>query len=138
MYSVVVIVGTAALAGGAEGLAGISGKDNIEGTAEVPGIETAEVIPDRGPSEVSRALGGDEDRPRPFLPFDEGTGMEAGFGEHDAQIQASAARAEGQSMPGTWHHVIHRTPRIRRRSGVTRPRANIRSRMLLLITLTGR
>jgi hypothetical protein len=27
--------------------------------------------------------------------------METGFGEHEAQIQASAACAEGQSVPGT-------------------------------------
>ena len=32
----------------------------------------------------------------------------------------------------------HRTPRIRRRSGVTSPRASMASRMVLLIVLTGR
>ena len=35
------IVGPAALSGGAEGLAGISGEDDVEGTAERPGIEAA-------------------------------------------------------------------------------------------------
>ena len=42
------IVGTAALASSAEGLAGIPGEDGIEGTAEGPGIEGSQVIPDRG------------------------------------------------------------------------------------------
>jgi hypothetical protein len=95
------IVGTAALSGGAEGLAGIPGQDGIEGTAEVSGIEAAQVVPDWRGCEVSCALGGDEDGSRIGLPFDKGAGVEAGFGEHDAQIQASAACAEGQSMPGT-------------------------------------
>jgi hypothetical protein len=95
------IVGTAALSGCAEGLAGISGEHGIECPAEGPGIEAAQVGPDRGRGEVSCALGGDEDRPWPVLPFDEGAGVIAGFGEHEAQIKASAACAEGQSVPGT-------------------------------------
>ena len=95
------IVGTASLACGAEGLAGIACEDGIEGAAEGKGVEAAQVGPDRGRGEVSRALGGDEDRPWPVLPFDEGAGVIAGFGEHEAQIKASAACAEGQSVPGT-------------------------------------
>ena len=95
------IVDTSALASGAEGLAGISGEDDVEGPAERPGIETAKIVPDRGRGEVSCALGGDEDRAGPVLPFDEGAGVIAGFGEHEAQIKASAACAEGQSVPGT-------------------------------------
>lgn len=95
------IVGAAAFPGRAEGLAGISGKDGVERPAEGPGVEAAQIGPDRGRGEVSRALGGDEDRPWPVLPFDEGAGVIAGFGEHEAQIKASAACAEGQSVPGT-------------------------------------
>jgi len=96
-----VIVGTAALSSGAKGLAGISGENDVEGTAERPGIEAAEIIPDRGRGEVLGALGGDEDGLGPALPLDKGAGVKAGFGEHEAQIQASAACAEGQSVPGT-------------------------------------
>ena len=66
------IIGPAALSSRAEGLAGIA-----------------------------CALGCDEDRPWPVLPFDEGAGVIAGFGEHEAQIKASAACTEGQSVPGT-------------------------------------
>jgi hypothetical protein len=95
------IVGSGALSGRAEGLAGISGEDSIEGPAEREGVEAAQVGPDRGRGEVPGALGGDEDGARPVLPFDEGAGVEAGLSEHDAQIKASAACAEGQSVPGT-------------------------------------
>jgi hypothetical protein len=95
------IVGPAALSRRAEGLAGVSGKDRIEGAAERPGVEAAQVGPDRGRGIVSCALGRDEDRPWPVLPFDEGAGVISGLGEHEAQIKASAACAEGQSVPGT-------------------------------------
>jgi hypothetical protein len=95
------IVGTAALSSGTEGLAGISGEDDVEGAAKGSGIEAAQIVPDRGRGEVFCALGGDEDGAGPVLPFDKGAGVIPGFGEHDAHIQASAACAEGQSVPGT-------------------------------------
>lgn len=95
------IVGPAALSSRAEGLAGIACEDDIEGTAEGPGIEAAQVGPDWGRGEVPGALGRDEDRPWPVLQFDEGAGVIGGLGEHEAQIKASAACAEGQSVPGT-------------------------------------
>ncbi|KGJ23530.1 hypothetical protein IX56_01850 [Paracoccus sanguinis] len=95
------IVGTTAFSGRAEGLAGISGEDGIESPAEGQGVEAAQIGPDRGRGEVSCALGCDEDRPRPVFPFDEGAGVIAGLSEHEAQIKASAASAEGQSVPGT-------------------------------------
>ena len=50
------IVRPGALSGGAEGLAGIPGEDDVKGTAEGPCIETAQVIPDRGRGEVACAL----------------------------------------------------------------------------------
>jgi hypothetical protein len=95
------IVGAAALSGRAEGLAGISGEDGIEGATEGPGIEAAQVGPDRGWGEVPCALGSDEDGTGPVLPFHECAGVIAGLGQHEAQIKASAACAEGQSVPGT-------------------------------------
>ena len=95
------IIGATPFTSGTEGLAGISGEDGIEGAAEGPGIEAAQVGPDWGRDEIPRALGGHEDGARPVLPFDEGAGVIAGFGEHDAQIKASTACAEGQSVPGT-------------------------------------
>jgi hypothetical protein len=95
------IVGTATFSGRAEGLAGVSGEDDVEGTVKGAGIEAAQIIPDWGWGEISRALGGDEHSSWPLLPLDEGAGVKAGFGKHEAQIKASAACAEGQSMPGT-------------------------------------
>ena len=95
------IIGTTTLASGAEGLAGVSGEDDVEGAAEGASIETAEIIPDWRWGEVTCALGRNEDGARPVLPLDKGPSVKAGFGEHDAQIQASAACAEGQSVPGT-------------------------------------
>jgi hypothetical protein len=95
------VVGTLAFASGTEGLAGVSGDDDVEGPAKGPGIEAAKIIPDRCLGEIPCALGGDEDGARPVLPLDKGAGVIAGFGQHDAQIKASAACAEGQSVPGT-------------------------------------
>ena len=95
------VIGTIALSGRAERLAGISGEDNVKGAAEDPGIETAQIVPDWGRGQIPCALGGDEDSAGPVLPLDEGAGVISGFGQHDAHIQASAACAEGQSVPGT-------------------------------------
>lgn len=95
------VIGATAFPGRAEGLAGISGEDSIERPAEGSGIETADVVPDWGRGEVSCALGCDEDGSRPVLPFDKGAGVISGFGEHEAQIKASAACAEGEAVPGT-------------------------------------
>ena len=95
------IVSAATFSGSAEGLAGISGEDDVEGPAEGPGIETTQIVPDGCRGEVSSALGGDEDGAGPIFPFDKCAGVIAGFGEHEAQIQASAACAERQPVPGT-------------------------------------
>jgi hypothetical protein len=95
------VVGTLAFASGTEGLAGISGEDDVESAAEDTGIETADIIPDRRRCEVPRDLGCDEHSSGPDLPFDKCAGVIIGFGEHEAQIKASAACAEGQSVPGT-------------------------------------
>ena len=95
------IVGAATFSGRAEGLAGISGEDDVEGTVKGAGIEAAQIVPDRGWGEIPRALGGDEHSSWPVLPFDKGAGVISGFGKHEAHIQASAACAKGQSVPGT-------------------------------------
>jgi len=95
------VIVTLAFACGTEGLTGISGEDDVEGAAEGTGIEAAEIIPDRGRGEIPGALGSDEDSAGPVLPFDKGACVISWFGEHEAQIKASAACAEGQSVPGT-------------------------------------
>ena len=95
------IVGTATFSGCAERLAGIACEDGVERSAEGPGIEAAQVGPDRGRGEVSGCLRRDENGAGPVLPFDEGAGVIARFGQHEAQIKASAACTEGPSVPGT-------------------------------------
>ena len=95
------VVDPAALSGRAEGLAGISGEDRVECTAEGPCIEAAQVVPDWRGGKISCSLGCDEDGAGPVLPLDKGAGVITGLGEHEAQIKASAACAEGQSVPGT-------------------------------------
>jgi len=95
------IVCATAFASGTEGLAGISSENRVKGTAEGPCIEAAQVVPDWRRGEIPDALGGDEDCAGPVFPFDKGAGVIAGLGEHEAQIKASAACAEGQSVPGT-------------------------------------
>jgi len=94
------IIGATAFSGGAEGLTGISGEHRVEGPAKWLRVEAAQIIPDGGRCEISRALGGDERSSGPVLPFDKGAGVIAGLGEHEAQIKASAACAERQSVPG--------------------------------------
>ena len=95
------IVGAAAPSGRAEGLAGIACEDGVEGAAEGASVEAAQVGPDRGRGEVSGCLRGDDDRLWPLLPLDKGASVIAGFGEHEAQIKASAACAEGEPVSGT-------------------------------------
>lgn len=100
------IVGTLALSSGAEWLAGVSGKQGVEGSGEVAGIEGGDIVPDRGVGQVSGALGGNEGLTGICLPFDVAAGMEARLRETEAHIQAPAACAEGEAVLGTWHHVM--------------------------------
>jgi len=95
------IVGATALSRCAEGLAGISGEDDVKRPAKGPGIEAAQIVPDWGWGKIPCALGCDEDGSRPVLPFDKGAGVISGLSEHEAQIKASAACAEGKTVPGT-------------------------------------
>ena len=76
-------------------VAGISSEYDVEGAQEGPGIESAQIVPDWRWGEVARTLCGDENTSGPFLPFDEGAAVKSGLSEHEAQIQASAACAEG-------------------------------------------
>jgi hypothetical protein len=95
------VVGTAAFSGRAEGLARVACEDSVECAAEGARVEAAQIGPDRGRGKVACALGCDEDCPWPVLPFNKGAGVIAGLREHEAQIKASTACAEGQSVPGT-------------------------------------
>lgn len=95
------VMGATALAGGAEGLAGIAGEHCVERAPEGKGVEAAQVGPNRRWCEVPGALGCDEGGAGPVVPFHEGAAVIAGLGEHEAHIQSSATCAEGESVPGT-------------------------------------
>ena len=95
------VIGSPALPCLAERLAGVSCEDGVECAAERSSVECGEVIPYRSGREISGPLRGDEDAARVFLPLDEGAGVEAGFGEHEAHIEAAAACAEGEAVSGT-------------------------------------
>ena len=82
------IIGAAALSGGTERLAGISGEDDVEGAAEDPGIEAAEIVPDWRRGEIRCALGGDKDGARELL--DEV--VRGGDAEQKRKAQAMLAR----------------------------------------------
>jgi len=88
---VALIVGTLALAGGAERLAGISGEDGVDVPAPGLPVETGDIVPDRGGREVSGPLGSDEALLGVCLPLDVTARVEAGFGEHEAHVEATAA-----------------------------------------------
>ena len=78
---------------------GIRGHMFMDSMATYPW--NTQVIPDWSRGEIPCALGGNEDGAGPVLPFDKGTGVIPGLGEHEAQIKATAACTEGKSMPGT-------------------------------------
>jgi len=85
----------------AERLAGVSGKHGVDCAAQGPSVKGGDIIPDRGGGEGSGTLCGDEDRSGIGFPFDKASGVKARLGKTEAHIQASAARAEGQSVSGT-------------------------------------
>lgn len=95
------VVGSLALSSVTERLAGVSGKQGVDAARKWSGVESGEVIPDRGRCEVSGLLPCDDDGAGVFLPLDPTPGVKSGFGQHEAHIQASAAGAEGDSVSGT-------------------------------------
>ena len=104
---VALVVFAVSLASMAEGLAGVSSEQCVDASCERPGVERGDVIPDRGVCEVSGPHSGDEGFAGVLLPLDIGAGVEARLCEHEAHIQSTTACAEGQSVSGTWHHVMH-------------------------------
>jgi hypothetical protein len=101
------IIRSATLAGGAERLAGIARKDDVDMSA--PGItnEGSHVSPHRGRAEISSVLPCDDCVLRVFFPLDKARGMEARLCEHEAKVEATGACAEGEAGDGGMYaHVI--------------------------------
>lgn len=80
-----------ALSGGTKWLAGISREERVDLPPEGTAVKAGDIIPDRGGHEISRALCGDKGFPARGFPLDETSGFISGLGEHEAEIQASAA-----------------------------------------------
>lgn len=104
------IVFPAPLPGCAERLARVAGENSVDASGKGPGVESLEVVPDGRVREVSGPHGGDERFAGVPFPFDVAAGVETGLGKHEAHIQSTAACAEGDSVPGTWHHVTWPLP----------------------------
>ena len=100
-----------ALAGGAEWLAGVSGKDRIDRAPQRFPIERSHVAPDRRWREISGALGGDDPFSRYSVPFHPASRLKPRLGEHEAHIQTTGSGRERQSVArGAWIHVTAHWP----------------------------
>ena len=100
------VVGALALSGCTERLAWVSGKHGVDRASEGTRVKGREIVPDRRGGEVSGPLGCDDDVSGVWLPLNKAASVETRLGEHDAHIKSSAARAEGEAVLGTWHHVM--------------------------------
>lgn len=85
----------------AERLAWVSGNEGVDCPGKGSGVKCGKVVPDRGRGEVSGPLGGNDCASGIFLPLDKATGVESGFGKHEAHIKATGSCAEGNSVSGT-------------------------------------
>jgi hypothetical protein len=90
-----------AISGGAERLAGISGKHCVDRAVQGPSVKGGDIIPDRRGREVSGALCGDDGVSRVLLPFDKASRVEIRLCKHKAHIKATGSGTQGQSVLGT-------------------------------------
>jgi hypothetical protein len=94
------VVGSLALSCHAERLTGVSGEYGVDCASEGPAVKGGDIIPDRGWREVSGPLGGNEGLAWVFFPLDKASRVEAGFGQHEAHIEATGPCAEGETVSG--------------------------------------
>lgn len=94
------IIRTAALPGLGKWLAGVSGNDGVADPAPWSGVECFEVVPDRSWVQVSGALPGDEAFAGILLDFDIAGRGKSGLCQSEANVEATAARTEGQASSG--------------------------------------
>ena len=90
---VALVIAAKPRSGGAERLAGVSGKHRVDSPSERPSVESGDIIPDWGRGEISGLLGGEDGGSGVSIPFDKGAGMKAGFGQHEAHIKATGSGA---------------------------------------------
>lgn len=93
-----VVVGAAALAGDAVGLAGIAGSDAMNATTPCSSVEGGKVRPDRRRSQVTRFHAVDQLCGRRGFPLHVSDATRSGHGELDAETEAACAGAEFEDV----------------------------------------
>ena len=98
------IVFAAALAGQAEGLAGITGREDMNAVAPRLAIEGSEVAPDRRLIQGLVFHPGHESGRSVGFPLDETNSSISGFGDGQAKVESavSGAQREAQEFWGQW------------------------------------
>lgn len=94
------VVGSLALSGRAERLAGVSGKHGVDRAPERLPVKGGDIIPDRRGGEVPGPLRCDDGLPGIFLPLNKASGVESWFRKHKAHIEATGSGAEAESVSG--------------------------------------
>jgi hypothetical protein len=88
------------LAGHAEGLAGISGSEDMNLAAPRPAVEGSEIVPDRCVIQgLIRHPGHESGRSMGF-PFDETDSAISGLGDRETKLETAVAGAEGKPGEG--------------------------------------
>jgi hypothetical protein len=80
-----------------EGLAGITGRDEMNAAAPRSAIEGAQIVPDRSRSQGRVRHPGHEDRRGKSVPLDETHSAVSGLGQVEAEIEASDSGAKTEA-----------------------------------------
>lgn len=91
------VVGTPAISGQAEGLAGITGRDDMNAVAPRAAVEGSQIVPDRRWSQGLVFHPGHERGRRMGFPLDVTHSSVAGFGDMQSEVETSIACAEGDA-----------------------------------------
>lgn len=83
---------------GAEWLARISGKHDVDAPAIGPPVKAGDVVPDRRGPEHAASLSCDEGRPGMLVPLDETSRVKSWLGEHEAKIKTTGSGAQRYSV----------------------------------------
>lgn len=113
---------TAPLAGGAEGLAWISGSEEMNLAAPWAPVEGSEVVPDRRVIQGLVRHPGHESGRSVGLPFDETDSAISGLGDAEPKLKAAIAGAEGKPGEGAGRSGMKSHKGCLRRRSVLRSR----------------
>lgn len=108
------------LAGEAEGLARITGRDDMNAAAPRLAVKGSEIVPDRRVTQGLVAHPRHESGRCVSFPLDVTDSAVSGLGDVEAEIEAGVTGAERQAAKlviGTWSHKFHLLTSLDRRSG---------------------